>query len=243
MAFKNNQLISVICVVFNGERTISQTLESLINQSYKYVEIIIVDGQSTDRTLEIIELYKDYIDILITGKDAGIYDAMNKGISAASGNWLYFIGCDDVLINSSVFSDFINKTEPNIDNLLYYGNVILEPSGMKYGGEFDLIRIIKENICHQAVFYHRSIFQNIGQFNLKYIMLADWDLNIRCFGNINIKCQYIDLVVAKYNELGQSSSVGDKKFNNEFIKIIYQNLPFRYSIFYLFYKLQRRFKI
>lgn len=243
LTFNNDQVISVICVVYNGERTINKTIESLISQSYRHVEIILVDGQSTDNTLSIINRYKENIDVLITEKDDGIYHAMNKGILAASGEWIYFIGCDDVLFNKEVFAEFINTLNHNTESLLYYGDVVLKKSGKRYGGEFMSKRIIQENICHQAMFFHRSIFKNIGLYSDKYKILADWEFNIRCFGNSDINPQYINLIVAEYNELGKSSSVEDKKFNAEFIKIIYRNLPFYYSIIFLFHKVYKRFII
>ena len=92
-----NKLISVVIVTFNAEKHISACLDSLAKNINKYTEIIIIDGLSTDNTIGLIDNYKDIITFLISEKDSGIYDAMNKGVRKASGNFIYFLGADDTL--------------------------------------------------------------------------------------------------------------------------------------------------
>ena len=102
-------MVSVVTVVRNGIKTIEQTILSVINQDYHDFEYIIIDGVSTDGTLEILNKYSDKISKIISEPDVGIYDAMNKGIALANGDWVYFLGCDDVLYESSTLSRILEN--------------------------------------------------------------------------------------------------------------------------------------
>ena len=100
---KKNRFITVVTVVLNGEKDFERTILSVINQSYKNIEYIVIDGGSTDGTLDIIERYKDKIDYVIIEKDRGIYDAMNKGINIASGDWINFMNSGDIFYDKNTF--------------------------------------------------------------------------------------------------------------------------------------------
>ena len=95
----NSPLITIIIPTYNCDDFIDQALWSVVNQTYQSYELIIVDGRSTDKTLDIIDRYKKDISVLVSEPDSGIYDAMNKGVNMAKGDWLYFLGADDILIN------------------------------------------------------------------------------------------------------------------------------------------------
>ena len=157
---KDAPLISIIIPVFNAGKTLQSTIESILGQCYKNIELIIVDGESVDNTKDIIAQYKKNIDIFICEKDNGIYDAMNKGIIAANGDWLLFLGGDDVLFNSEILTSiFIDSNFEEIDFL--YGDVLFKSSSLKYGGEKDYPTLLDSNICHQSIFYHKKIFETI----------------------------------------------------------------------------------
>ncbi|MDW8003136.1 MAG: glycosyltransferase, partial [Deltaproteobacteria bacterium] len=104
---KELPLITVITVVLNGEKYLEETIQSVINQTYPNVEYVIIDGGSTDGTLDIIKRYEDYIDYWVIEKDRGIYDAMNKGILCTVGNFVYFLGIGDKLYQCDVISDVV----------------------------------------------------------------------------------------------------------------------------------------
>jgi len=179
-------LISIVIPVFNAGKTLQSTIESVLNQSYKNIELIIVDGESVDNTNEIINQYNKNINIFICEKDNGIYDAMNKGIVAASGDWLLFLGGDDVLYDSEILASIFNDS--NFDKVDFlYGDVLFKSNSLKYGGEKDYPTLLDSNICHQSIFYHKKIFETIGQYNLRYQVLADFDMNIRVFKNESIQ--------------------------------------------------------
>ena len=110
--------LSIITVVLNDHHNIEKTIQSILNQNIK-LEYIVVDGSSTDGTLEIIEKYKDNIDILISQKDSGIYNAMNKAIEMASGEWICFMNSGDVFYSTSVLQDFsVKMSDKDVD--VYY---------------------------------------------------------------------------------------------------------------------------
>lgn len=212
----NKPLISIIIPTYNSEKQISIALRSIVNQSFKDIEVIIMDGLSTDKTVEIAEKYKSKISQLriFSEKDSGIYDAMNKGVVKANGNWLYFLGSDDYLYEKTTFKNISKYLLTNKYDFVY-GNIYSDRFNGEYDGEFNYVKLAKQNICHQAIFFNKKIFNTIGNFNLKYKSHADWDHNIRCFYSSEIKKKFINRIVANYADGGFSSLNFDKVFEKE----------------------------
>ena len=229
---KDAPLISIVIPVFNAGKTLQSTIESVLGQSYKNIELIIVDGESIDNTKDIIIQYKKNIDIFICEKDNGIYDAMNKGIIAANGDWLLFLGGDDVLYNSEILASiFVDSNFDKIDFL--YGDVLFKSNSLIYGGEKDYPTLLDSNICHQSVFYHKKIFETIGKYNLRYQVLADFDMNIRVFKNESIRKKYIPTIITLFNDKGTSNSVLDKYFYFDMLDVFQKEKDFNYRSSYL----------
>jgi glycosyltransferase involved in cell wall biosynthesis len=211
-------VISIIIPTYNSANTIRLALDTLLCQSFTDYEILVIDGISTDKTLEIVNEYKHKCSCvtLISEEDRGVYDAMNKGIDLAQGEWVYFLGSDDSLHDDKVFEDVvaITKKEP-VD--IIYGDAIVLSNNQRFGGEFDILRIQTENnLCHQTIFYRKSIFERIGKYNLKYKVAADWDMNIRCFRHPEIRTLYIDRIIVFFNNLtGISSLPHDDPFYDQ----------------------------
>lgn len=198
-------LVSVITVVYNGAATLEATIRSVIDQTRSNVEFIIIDGGSSDGSLDIIKRYADKITYWISEPDKGIYDAMNKGIAASKADWLFFLGSDDVFYNDHVLSDiFGDALDKDYDFL--YGDVVGNDYKGRYDGPFTFEKILIRNISHQAIFYKRSIFSKIGNFDLRYRLHADWDLNIRCFADREMRIKYTDTVIAKFGTGGVSAA-------------------------------------
>ena len=200
---------SIIIPVFNSEDTILIALESILKQSYEGFEILIVDGLSTDNTIKIVEKLNDNRIKIYSEKDKGVYDAMNKGIHYAKGEWLYFIGSDDYLYNNDVLQT-LSKTLNKMKNNVLYGNVLIKGNtgwatdGQVYNGEFSFQKLLKSNICHQSMFYRKSfILKNQLEYDLKYPISSDWDFNIAC--RLQSKFTFINTIVAVFNAGGIST--------------------------------------
>jgi len=213
------RMISVIIPTLNAAAHVGACLESLRAQSYGGYEVIVVDAQSTDGTVEIAraQAAKAGGDFqIISEPDLGVYHAMNKGISHTRGEWLYFLGADDALYDANVFSDVVTFIAGrNLD--IVYGDVLEKHSGARYAGEFSLDRLLFEcNICHQAVFYRRSVFDRLGGYSTRYPFWADWEFNIRCFRHPQIRALWMDRMIAVYRELSGLSREQDPVFKKEF---------------------------
>ncbi|MGB9794570.1 glycosyltransferase family 2 protein [Caldisericum exile] len=225
-------LITVITVVFNGAKTLEETIKSVINQTYPNVEYIIIDGGSTDGTLDIIKKYEDQIDYWISEPDKGIYDAMNKGVTLALGYYIYFLGSDDVVFSSEVFSKILSLIK--LDTKLIYGNVYFKESGKIYDGEFSKFKLCTRNICHQAILYSIYFFKKYGLYNLKYKILADYEFNLRVWEKS--KAKYVDIILAIYSIEGNSSKSIDEKFLIDLPALIKNYFGTLYWIYYNFRK-------
>jgi len=205
-------MFSIIIPTFNASQTISDALNSIIIQQYINYEVLIIDGASSDQTVHIAKQFMathEQIRIF-SSPDVGIYDAMNKGIELAKGEWIYFLGADDSLADSSVLMH-VSEQLSKFSGLVLYGNVQFYPSNRLYAGEFDLVKLLNQNICHQAIFYNRSVFKNFGNYNLEFIGHADWDFNLRLFEKNSAYFQFYNLLISNFNT-GSTSSRHDILF-------------------------------
>lgn len=201
--------------VFNAEEYLQRSLNSIKSQSYKNLEIIVVDGGSTDDSIKILRENIELLSSWITEPDRGIYDAMNKGVKLAKGDWIYFMGADDILVNC------LHKVAKHLRSprVVYYGNVYLPEKNKVYGGLFKWHTLVTKNINHQYIFYPRQVFDQY-QFDLKYPILADYDLNIRIWGEGKFKFKFIPVLVALHNSTGVSSHKTDELFQADKDRLI-----------------------
>lgn len=225
-------LFSIIIPTFNAAITINAAIESILDQTLKNFEILIIDGLSQDNTIDLVNGFEDERIRLYVEKDNGVYDAMNKGIAKARGEWIYFLGSDDSFYSDEVL-DGIYKTIINSKANVIYGNVIIIGSttwakdGDVYDGPFSTEKILQKNICHQAIFYKKSLLDQIGNYNLKYTVCADWDYNLRAWAITNF--QFTNQIIAEFNVGGISSTKDDVDFRNDYLKNILSY--FNFSIF------------
>jgi glycosyltransferase involved in cell wall biosynthesis len=197
-------VISVITVVYNGVATLEKTLQSVFRQTWPHIDYVLVDGGSTDGTLQVIDRYRLRLGAFVSEPDKGIYDAMNKGIRLAKGDYVFFLGSDDFLHDEKVFAGIFGDAQ-NLQFDLIYGNVISPSYKGWYDGPFTFPKLLNRNISHQAIFYKRAVFQRTGDYDLRYRIHADWDLNIRWFKEAAIEPRYVNVLVAEFGAEGVSA--------------------------------------
>ncbi|MFC3198577.1 glycosyltransferase family 2 protein [Parapedobacter deserti] len=211
-------LLSVIIPTYRSAKTIHACINSVLEQTFEDFEMIIQDGVSPDKTIEIVRAFNDNRIKVFSEKDNGVYDAMNRAIVRASGKWLYFLGSDDTLYERSTFvslSTILKKTKAD----LVYGNVMMSgdshwvKDGAIYRGETNLASLFEQNISHQAIVYRKKIFDDGLRFNLDYPICADFDLNLRCFACYQVA--YTPLIIATFATGGMSTQHVDQRFERE----------------------------
>jgi glycosyltransferase involved in cell wall biosynthesis len=173
--------ISVITVCFNAEKYIEQTIKSVIEQQGCDIEYIVVDGASTDSTISIIKQYESQITVCISEPDKGIAEAMNKGIKAATGDYLMFLNADDYFQTSSVISKAASYMQEGKD-IYIFDTIFLKDKGgeRSHSGTFGK-RINFKGVCHQGALCKRGLFEKIGLFNTSFKICMDYDFFNRAY--------------------------------------------------------------
>lgn len=178
----NFPIITIITVTFNAEKVLEKSILSVISQTYSNIEYIIVDGGSTDHTLDIIKKYNHCITKWISEPDKGIYDAMNKGWKMSNGDWIYYLGADDILLKDGL-EHLIKGLKNNTD--IIYGDIIFDKLwGKKEKVAYPAIQLKTKMCCsHQAAIMKRVVIEKLQGFNTEYSIIADFDLFQRAYLN------------------------------------------------------------
>lgn len=206
---------SIITINFNDKVGLEKTLDSISNQTFKNFELIVIDGGSVDGSLEIIEKHAKIITNWVSEKDNGIYDAMNKGILKAKGEYLFFLNSGDRLWQSSTLDQVcsLNKTED-----LVYGNYLIYNDPKSYKSPM-FIKFsdywYKSVFCHQTVFIKKSLFEQYGLYNASLKVVADWEFFVRCIFLYQVSYRYIDVDIAETDITGLSSTIEGQKIARE----------------------------
>lgn len=202
----SNPKISIITVVFNSKNYIEDTIKNILSQTYKNIEYIIIDGKSTDGTVEIIKSYQDEISLWISEPDKGLYDAMNKGIRLATGDYILFINSGDKLFDITTIEQVFSKPIADV----YYGDtVIINTNDQEIGlrrlrpPEKLSFKSFRKGmlVCHQSFIARRELVPN---FNLNYRFAADYDWTIQILKNSQLIIN-TSLIISKFLEGGQTS--------------------------------------
>jgi len=168
--------LSIVTVALNAAREIERTFASVAAQRGIDLQYIVIDGGSTDGTADLLRKYEPLIDIAVSERDRGIYDAMNKGLRAATGKWIVFLNAGDTFHDEHCAASVL-RADDNVG--LAYGDVVLEsPGGSRRTLRYPNLswRFLHRNtICHQAIFARRSVFDRTGEFDLSYRACADFD--------------------------------------------------------------------
>lgn len=213
--------VSLITICYNNELVVENTIRSVINQTYRDIEYIIVDGLSKDRTLCIVEEFKNHITRIISEKDEGIYDAINKGILASTGEIVGLIHAGDELHDCFVVENVVSCFKENNVDALYGHSKVLSEDGLR------VVRLNKSPTyrrklfrigwfpSHQSFYAKRSLFDLYGIYNISYKIAADYELLFRFMYKNKIKVRLLDKYIIKF-KLGGTST---KSVYN----ILYQN--------------------
>lgn len=206
--------ISIITAAYNEKAHICEAIESVINQDYADIEYIIIEGNSTDGTLNVIKKYESKISILISESDRGLYDALNKGILNATGDYIGFVHANDMLSDSTIISKVVDKIkETNCDIL--YADGIYVPDGNSNnavrrwtGGIYTKCKIKHGWLpLHPTMYIKRDIYLNHGLYNISYRIAGDTDLLLRYLYNGNFNVAYLNECVIKMRMGGMSTSI------------------------------------
>lgn len=202
--------VSIITVCYNEQENIKKTLESVLNQQSNQFEYVVKDGESSDKTNEIIKQYEiKFINKGISfkhiiGRDMGIYDAMNKAVQSCTGEYLLFLNAGDLLCHQMVINKVIKEIE-SVNADIFYGDALMEEEGRKMLFRADMSLISKRMpFSHQACFINRERFEEI-KYDTNYKICADYDLILKLFENHN-RFKNVDSIICTYNMNGISST-------------------------------------
>jgi glycosyltransferase involved in cell wall biosynthesis len=228
LRLETKPLISIVTVVLNGAATLERTFRSVFDQGFQDLDYVVIDGGSTDGSLDIIRKYESRIGHWCSEPDDGLYDAMNKGVRAARGRWILFLGADDELVARLADIAPLLKDERTV----YYGDVYMPRRGVTYDGAFSAYKIMFKNICQQAIFYPRRVFE-LYRFDTGYKLWADYVLNMACYGDKRLRFSYIGKLVCLYNDYsGATANALDAKFEADRESLIRAHLPLSLFVAY-----------
>lgn len=243
----NNPRISIVTVVYNDHLHIEQTIRSVLNQTYNNIEYIIIDGGSTDGTVEIIKKYSNHLDFWVSEKDNGIYDAMNKAIDKCTGEWVAFINSWDAFHDNEVLNDVFNRDIPSNTDVIF-GDVCMVSAYGRFIKRFDNLdeSIMAFNLCHQSTFTNTSLLKKY-KYDTSYRIAADMDFFNKIKQVENAQFFYVPIVMANY-ECGNGTSAnslwkkskeyrrlrhiniwslkGIRILSKDILRFIYYSLPF-----------------
>jgi len=207
-------LISIITITLNADQYLEQAIQSVLNQTYKHIEYIIVDGGSTDRSLGIISKYKKQLDHFISEKDKGIADAMNKGVALITGEYVIFLHADDYFVNDNALSEVIEKMDKTADIVacsIQYGEQLrtCKPRGFNFWFNF------KQGIYHQGIICRRDLIEKLNGFDMQFRITMDYDFFVRAYHR-RAKLVKVPDILAVMRESGISSRRDWQSLKNRF---------------------------
>lgn len=216
--------LSIITVVFNNEKTIKDAIESVLTQTYENIEHVVIDGNSSDKTVSIIRKYENKLGFFNSEKDNGIYDAMNKGILAANGDVIGILNSDDLYQDDTVIQTVMNQFLQNPTLDIVYGDLVYVKSDnvnkiVRHWKSYSYYNSFFENgnvPPHPSLFVRRSVYQKAGLFDIDFKLAADYEFMLRIFKKYNFNSKYINRVIVKMR-LGGAT-------NQSFLNIKRQNI-------------------
>ena len=208
----DHPLVSIITIVYNNAEFIRDTIESVLSQTYPNVEYIVVDGASTDGTVDIIKKFRKNISVFLSEPDEGIYDALNKGVMHASGSIIGILHSDDIYCDEHVVFDIITKMNDTKSEFCFSDLVKVDIEAGKVV-RYEMSNYFKKWMfrfgCmppHPTCFINRSLFDEFGLYSKNYKIAGDFDFLVRIFYGRKIRWAYLDRVSVKMRRGGVSDS-------------------------------------
>jgi glycosyltransferase involved in cell wall biosynthesis len=202
--------LSIITINLNNSAGLKQTVESVIGQIFKDYEFIVIDGGSTDGSLDVIRSHTDKIAHWVSEPDTGIYNAMNKGLRAARGDYVCFLNSGDRFCSSVVLDTIFTGDMYNEE--LLYGDVMLSDAAnciiTAQPEELTVACFFRRGICHQSIFYKRELFNILGNYDESFKIAADWEFNIRVL-LARRSTRHVPVMVVHYEGSGISVTHSD----------------------------------
>lgn len=209
--------VSIITVVYNNVKYIADALDSVLSQNYPFVEYIVIDGGSIDGTVQVIENYIDNISLFLSEPDCGIYDALNKGISLATGDIIAVLHSDDLFINQSVVTDMVCRMDDSGAEICFSDMVIVDRKSDEvlryYMASYFRRWMFRMGWMppHPTCFIKMSLFSEFGLYSLDYEIVGDFDFLVRLFYGRTIHWSYLNRVTVKMRAGGVSNSGWESK--------------------------------
>lgn len=203
--------LSIVTINYNNLSGLQKTIDSVLSQSFEDFEWIVIDGDSTDGSKELLEQYQEHFAYWCSVPDKGIYNAINKGLSHAAGEYVQFLNSGDWLYDSTSLEKAFAQFDSKYD--IYYGDMIqVNDDGKEnpiiYPNELGFLFFPYNNICHQATFYKRSLFDN-NPYDESFSIVSDWAMNLKLlFEGRTFK--HINQYVVFYDNQGKSSAADNK---------------------------------
>lgn len=200
--------ISIITINYNNLEGLQRTVESLAHQTWKEFEFIVIDGGSTDGSAVYLENQSDKIDYWISEPDTGIYNAMNKGIAKATGEYLLFLNSGDHLYSNEVLEQ--NQKNLNLHDIVYFNLQVVDGKNTfvkTYPDKLSFSYFVKDTLPHQATFIRTTLFEKIGMYDERLILLSDWKFFMESICKFNATYLRIDSILATFYFDGISSDI------------------------------------
>lgn len=211
--------VSIITINYNDANGLEKTIQSVVSQIVKDYEFIVIDGGSTDKSTDVIKKYADKISYWVSEKDNGIYDAQNKGILKATGDYLVFLNSGDRFFNQNALAEFCDFEKSNKKKVVYGKSNVIDVDGtsriMSPPEKLDLNFWYSNTLNHQAVFMHASMFAKYGSFSTHYKYASDFEHLFKVFLKEPLEFAYLNSIVCNYDNTGLTSK-------DEFHRLIIQ---------------------
>lgn len=216
--------LSIITINFNDKTGLEKTINSIINQTWADFEFIVIDGASTDGSKEILEKYQNQISHWISEPDTGVYNAMNKGIRIANGEYLIFMNSGDSFVDPTILEKIAPQLEFSTD--IVFGDAIFVANNdetiINFPKKLNFSFFYENSLCHQSTFLHKSLFLD-NQYNEYFKIVSDWEFNVKNICLYGKSYKHIDEVICYYDLNGISSTqkILDLEERNKVYKIYF----------------------